>query len=183
MLTAVKLKVPRAHAFVSEVSALFLSANDRIEITSAGGLPDGLSQEEFFLGYSVPRNKELMRIFKDLGMVEQLGSGVPRILESYDRSCFSFSDNFLRMSFPSMSGQVGGQVGGQAGQLTDRQKEVLHLIINDPSISRKALTEKLDINPSAVQKHIDALKQKGIISRESETTGFWEVHINKQPED
>jgi predicted HTH transcriptional regulator len=169
--------------FTNEVPPKFEIFPDRIEITSAGGLPDGLSQEEFFLGYSVPRNKELMRIFKDLGMVEQLGSGVPRILESYDRSCFSFSDNFLRMSFPTMSGQVGGQVGGQAGQLTDRQKEVLHLIINDPSISRKALTEKLDINPSAVQKHIDALKQKGIISRESETTGFWEVHINKQPED
>jgi len=65
-------------------------------------LPDGLSQEEFFLGFSVPRNKELMRIFKDLGMVEQLGSGVPRILESYDKKCFVFSDNFLRMTFPVM---------------------------------------------------------------------------------
>jgi predicted HTH transcriptional regulator len=73
---------------------------DRIEITSAGGLPEGLSQEEFFHGFSVPRNKELMRIFKDLGMVEQLGSGVPRILENYGRECFTFSDHFLRMSFP-----------------------------------------------------------------------------------
>ncbi len=48
---------------------------DRIEITSAGGLPDALTQEEFFDGVSIPRNKELMRIFKDLDMVEQLGFG------------------------------------------------------------------------------------------------------------
>jgi DNA-binding MarR family transcriptional regulator len=61
--------------------------------------------------------------------------------------------------------------------------KVLDLIIQDPSISRKTLSETLGINPSAVQKHIDTLKQKGIISRESETTGFWEVHINKLPED
>ncbi len=77
------------------------------------GLPEGLSQEEFFQGFSVPRNKELMRVFKDLGMVEQLGSGVPRILESYGRECFTFSDHFLRMSFPvheSMIPQVTPQV-------------------------------------------------------------------------
>jgi len=33
----------------------------------AGSLPKGLSQQEFFEGYSVPRNQEIMRIFKDLG--------------------------------------------------------------------------------------------------------------------
>ena len=173
--------------FTGEIPPKFELFPDRIEITSAGGLPEGLSELEFFEGYSVPRNKELMRVFKDLDLVEQLGSGVPRILESYNKSCFTFTDNFLRMVLPingdQVGDQVGGQVGGQVGHLTDRQKEVLDLIINDPSISRKALSEKLDINPSAIQKHIDALKQKGIISRESETTGFWEIHINKQAED
>ena len=79
------------------------------------------------------------------------------------------------MTFPAL----GGQVGGQVGFLTERQKEVLDLIINDPAISRKALSKKLTINPSAVQKHIDALKQKGIISRESETTGYWEIHLDE----
>lgn len=62
----------------------------------------GLSQTEFFEGFSVPRNQELMRIFKDLGLVEQLGSGIPRILESYGKECFAFSDNFLRMQFPAI---------------------------------------------------------------------------------
>gem|GEM_PF-1550946 len=38
------------------------------------------------MGYSAPQNKELMRVFRDLDMVEQLGSGVPRILEYYPRS-------------------------------------------------------------------------------------------------
>ena len=42
-----------------------------------------------------------MRVFRDLGLVEQLGSGVPRILDVYSRECFAFSDNFLRMTFPS----------------------------------------------------------------------------------
>lgn len=103
--------------FTGEVPPKFEIFPDRIEITSAGGLPDGLSQEEFFRGFSVPRNKELMRIFKDLGMVEQLGSGVPRILESYNKECFEFSDHFLRMTFsarltkiPQITPQVTPQV-------------------------------------------------------------------------
>jgi len=40
---------------------------------------------EIFEGCSMPGNKEVMRIFKDLEMVEYLGSGMPRILQFYDR--------------------------------------------------------------------------------------------------
>ena len=43
----------------------------------------GMTVDEFFEGYSFPRNKELMRVFKDLDLVEHLGSGVPRILTAY----------------------------------------------------------------------------------------------------
>src|SRR5690606_17901804 len=87
--------------YTREIAPKFEIFNDRIEITSAGSLPEGLSESEFFDGFSIPRNKELMRVFKDLDLVEQLGSGVPRILESYGKECFHFSDNFLRMVFPS----------------------------------------------------------------------------------
>lgn len=41
-----------------------------------------------------------MRVFRDLEMVEQLGSGVPRIIQEYDSSTFHFSDNFIRVVFP-----------------------------------------------------------------------------------
>lgn len=42
--------------------------------------------EEFFTGISIPRNRELMRVFRDLELVESLGSGIPRLLkaELYD---------------------------------------------------------------------------------------------------
>jgi predicted HTH transcriptional regulator len=40
-----------------------------------------------------------MRIFRDMDLVEQLGSGVPRILQAYGKECFYFSDNFIK-TFP-----------------------------------------------------------------------------------
>jgi ATP-dependent DNA helicase RecG len=84
-----------------EVPPKFEIFEDRIEITSAGSLPDAMSQDEFFEGFSMPRNQEMMRIFKDLDLVEHLGSGVPRILDFYPKECFRFTENFLRMTFPN----------------------------------------------------------------------------------
>ncbi len=41
-----------------------------------------------------------MRVFKDVRLVEQLGSGVQRILNAYDRGVIKFSMNFLKVIFP-----------------------------------------------------------------------------------
>ena len=57
-----------------------------------------------------------------------------------------------------------------------RWSEVLELIRENPSISRKELSEKLSINPSAVQKHIQRLKAEGLIKRiGADRGGWWEV--------
>jgi ATP-dependent DNA helicase RecG len=183
--------------YTNEVPPKFEIFDDRIEITSAGGLPDALNQEEFFEGVSIPRNKELMRVFRDLDMVEQLGSGVPRILESYPKECFKFSENFLRMTFPveqvenqteekdgAISGGVKGGVkggaiekviGGAIEDLTDRQREVLDIIKQDNKISYRAIADQLKINESAVSKHIELLKEKGHIERVGGTRGYWKI--------
>ena len=102
--------------YTSEVPPKFEFFDDRVEITSFGSLPQGMTEKEFFEGYSVPRNKELMRVFRDLDLVEHLGSGVPRILRSYGKECFKFTENFLRMTFPA-SEQVTEQVTEQVKDL------------------------------------------------------------------
>lgn len=42
-----------------------------------------------------------MRIYKDLELVEQLGSGVPRISQVYPKEYFKFSENFLQIILPA----------------------------------------------------------------------------------
>jgi len=109
--------------FTREVPPKFEIFADRIEITSAGTLPEGLSEEDFFDGVSIPRNRELMRVYRDLELVEQLGSGVPRILESYGKECFRFMGNFIRMTFPASEKvilQVIPQVTPQATPQVER---------------------------------------------------------------
>lgn len=85
--------------YIREIPPVFEIYSDKIVITSAGGLMPDMQEEEFFLGYSAPRNRELMRVFKDVQLVEHIGSGIPRILKKYDRSIFKFTPNFLRVTF------------------------------------------------------------------------------------
>jgi predicted HTH transcriptional regulator len=77
--------------------------SDRVTITSTGGLVEGLSREDFFNGHAMPRNRELMRVFKDVELVEELGSGMRRILEAYDRSVFEITPSFIVATFPYAS--------------------------------------------------------------------------------
>ncbi|MNK09419.1 Divergent AAA domain protein [compost metagenome] len=132
--------------YTREIAPKFEIFDDRLEITSYGGLPEGLSQDEFFDGFSVPRNKELMRVFKDLDLVEQLGSGIPRILEAYKRDCFQFSENFLRITLPSAehlsrTPQVTLQV---IPQVTPQVEELLKVF--EGQHGRAELQQKLNLS-------------------------------------
>ena len=98
--------------------------SNRLSIVSYGGLVEGLSLEEFFSGRSRPRNRELMRVFKDFDLVEQLGSGIHRILKSYNQSIFNVSENFIEISFP-FENESGGTIGGTI-ILTNRDISILN---------------------------------------------------------
>jgi len=159
--------------YSNEVPPKFELFTDRLEITSAGGLPNGFDEEEFFMGYSVPQNKELMRVFRDLDMVEQLGSGVPRILEHYPRSIYHFSSNFIRLVLPYAEGY------DQATQETTQettQERILTLLKSQPSITRKALAEKIGMSSDGVKYHLEKMRAAGVIQHVGSTkAGHWEI--------
>ncbi|VGO22141.1 hypothetical protein SCARR_04222 [Pontiella sulfatireligans] len=165
--------------------------SDRLEITSAGGLPYGVTRDDFFNGYSSPRNKEIMRVFRDLEMVEQLGSGVPRILERYGREVFEIRPNFLRVIFryegaeesspkssPDMpgSGLAERLVERLAGRLVESQRTILLLVSKNPAVSKREMAETIGISTTAIDKNIDKLKKMGVLKRVGpDKGGSWEV--------
>ena len=80
------------------------------------------------------------------------------------------------------SGAAGGQTGGQTGgvKLSDIQEKIVNLINENPKITRRELSERTNINTSALQKHIEKLKQQGIISREgADFGGYWKVNYQQ----
>jgi ATP-dependent DNA helicase RecG len=56
--------------------------DDVVNIVSPGSLPNNITMEDIFNGRSESRNRVLANIFKELGLLEQWGSGINRIINS-----------------------------------------------------------------------------------------------------
>ena len=76
--------------------------DDRLEVTSPGGLYNGLTYEEVMNGHSKIRNKGIANIFSQMGLVEAWGSGIKRILNAAEeygllKPRFQEFDNMFRV--------------------------------------------------------------------------------------
>ena len=169
--------------FSREIPPVFEVFSDRIEITSYGGLIPGQSKEDFFSCSSMPRNRELMRVFKDLGLVEQLGSGMSRILQSYDRSIFEISDHFIKAIFPfslSVNDEIianGDNNGDISGDNQSDRDKVLLLLKEEPDITAKKMSEQTGLSTRKISRIIRELRESEMIIRiGSSRKGYWEIN-------
>lgn len=171
MFDSVSVKEAITNAFVHnlwerEYPPKFEIFRDHIAISSTGGLPLNVSKNDFLNGFSAPTHPELMRVFKDLDMVEQLGTGVIRILKSYSGDVYRFSGNFIRVNFQFKSADsLENSVNEDKVFLTDDQEKIVKLIKNNPRITQQEMSEKLDLNITAVSKNLSILKNKKILRR------------------
>jgi fido (protein-threonine AMPylation protein)/predicted transcriptional regulator len=109
-------------------------------------------------------NEYLMRFFGNLllGENNELKNGRLRIEAISEAS---------EEQKPELNINLGGQK-----KWSEMVVRLLELIVKKPNITRKELSETLGINPSAIQKHINKLKNEGVISREgSDKKGVWKV--------
>ena len=84
---------------------------DRIEITSVGGLPKGISKEEYLRGgLSVPRNRILANVFLRLKMIERFGTGIKRINDLYSggarKPTFNIMSEAIQVTLPVLSKDI-----------------------------------------------------------------------------
>lgn len=78
---------------------------DRIEINSPGGLPEGISVEEYLYGnISLLRNPIIAGVFFRLDIIEQFGTGIARINDEYVKSIskphFVVTENNIKIILP-----------------------------------------------------------------------------------
>ena len=157
--------------------------DDRLEITSHGGLPNGLTKEEFFKGVSKPRNEQLMEIFTRLGIVEHTGHGIPVIVEKYGKEVFEISDSYIRVIIPfnievlNNHGVISDAISGvNRSDLDEKEQLVLNEIEKNPNLSAKDISGLLNLPFRSVQRYISNLKDKGFIERVgANKNGYWKV--------
>ncbi|OXS13665.1 ATP-dependent DNA helicase [Zobellella denitrificans] len=158
--------------------------DDAVNIVSPGGLPNGLTLDEALQGRSELRNKVIARVFKELGYIEQWGSGIARIRAlctqagnpepTFAETGDFFDIEFHRAGLDAIGGSIGGSEVAQA-VLTERQQAVLELIKQNPRMPYRQMASELGINDSAVKKHLEKLKEANVIERIGGTRGYWKV--------
>ena len=152
--------------------------DDRIEIISVGGLPDGLTLEEFYKGKSKPVNLELQQIMVQLDYIEQTGHGVPLIVSRYGREVFDISENFITVTIPlNHKRNVKDSLSQTAAKAADRRYgKILELMRENPGISVSEISRQMGVGTTTITKRIHCLKEEGIVERiGSKKTGQWIV--------
>ncbi len=164
----------------NEYAPKFEMFSDRLVISSNGGIQPSTTKEEFLEGYSLPKNKELMKVFNDLDLVEQMGTGIIRILQSYDKNSFEFFPNFIRVTFPFNENKFKNirQDNIKNDKLTEIQNSIIGLMLDSPTITQETLSRLLDVNIRTIQRNIRTLIEKGLIERTGATKkGEWIVKV------
>lgn len=164
--------------------------DDRLEVTSPGGLYNGLTYEEVMNSHSKIRNKGIANIFSQMGLVEAWGSGIKRILnaaEEYGLSKPRFQefDNMFRVE-PFRVNPITDQATNQDLErldqvedeniLSEKEIEILNLVRMQPSITQKEMANVLDWNLASVKYYITKLKEKKYLTRQGRNQkGKWMI--------
>ena len=147
----------------------FEEFSNRFEISSFGGLPEGFSREDFLNGYSLPVNPELIRVFRDLGLAERLGTGIRRVLKFYPKEIFRFSANFLRVNVP-----FERPIPSYPQPEGKSKPSLYDLLKQEPHITRSGAAVRLGVSESSVYRELRKLENSGMIRREgSKKSGYW----------
>jgi len=154
--------------------------SDKISITSFGKLPGQLNENSFCSGFSVPRNRELVRVFKDLGYTGKLGSGIDMILESYQSSIFKINDSSIEVVLPfaeEFKMKSSGKAKPEKIHIRTRDR-IIEIMKKDPSVTAVKLAVFTGVTKKAIEWHLKKMKESGIIKREgSRKTGFWQIRV------
>ena len=135
---------------------------DFVEVSSPGGLPSGISKEEYLRGQiSILRNPIFGNVFFRLGYIEKFGTGIRRIMKSYENSIrkpyFTFSDNSIVVRLPELSMEIGG--------LSKDESILLNVMTNNKLYKRKEIEDESGFNKDKVVRLLNKLIDAGLITR------------------
>jgi ATP-dependent DNA helicase RecG len=147
--------------------------SDRIEVTSPGGLPIGISDEEYLQGrISVARNRLLADIFLRLKIIEKLATGVRRIKEYYKDSKakpqFLVSDNSILVVLPKVQYSeevIHSDMTGRIDSLPEKEQQIYELILEHGPISRSEIEKEIGIGKSQTVELINQLRTRNLVAQ------------------
>ena len=141
--------------------------DDRIDIVSPGGLPSGITEEEYLSGkLYVLRNRNLANVFYRLGFVEIFGTGSTRIKQLYAEALikpdFEVSENAIKIVLPIFE---------KNADLTEDEIVVYKLLSKTMLKPISEVAPYVPFGKSKTTKLLKEMCQKGVITVEGKGKG------------
>jgi predicted HTH transcriptional regulator len=134
--------------------------DNRIEIENPGLLPFGLTIDDILAGVSKLRNRVIGRVFYKLGLIEQWGSGIKKILENcknagFDEPIFEETGIHFRVSIFIKS--------EKKFKLDKTGNLILEILKASKGLSTKEIAQLIHLSERATRTRLLALINKNLI--------------------
>ena len=141
--------------------------DDKIEVVFPGGLPSGITTEEYLSGkLSVLRNRNLANVFYRLGFVEIFGTGVTRIKQLYEEGLmkpdFEVSENAIKIMLPIFESHIN---------LTEDEKVVYKLLSKTMLKPISEIAPYVSFGKSKTTQLLKNMGKKGVVHTEGRGRG------------
>lgn len=170
------LLVHRDYSF--SASALISIYDDRMEFVSIGGLMPGIDLEDVLAGLSVCRNQNLANVFYRLHLIEAYGTGLTKIMETYEdvseKPIISTTKNSFKITLPNINAKYEtkavpaptANVSSMSVLKSDsNEQRVLDYVREHGAITRPETEELLDISASTASRLIKKMVKSGLLLR------------------
>lgn len=160
--------------------------DDRLTVTSPGGMCNGTLIQNLDIANvsSERRNPILANVMAQLDYMEKRGSGLTRIcnetkaLDGYQEALSpkfnSTPAQFQTIIYASADTTNVGDVSEM--RLTGRQRKILSLINESPTITGKKMSEILSVSQRTIERDLSVLQKLDVLKREGkDNDGVWIV--------
>ena len=134
---------------------------DKIEISSPGGLPAGLSEDEYLNGQiSLLRNPIIGNVFFRLKYIEKFGTGIMRINYAYKNILvkpeYRIFSNLIRIILPVIKSDY---------KLNEAEKRLINILTDSGSMTRNEVEKAAEMEKSKTIRILNGLIDKNIIQK------------------
>lgn len=158
---------------------------DKVKITNPGNIYNNGTIEDIKRGIQSFRNPSLVILLNKLGYIENYGTGIQRIIESYQdtkyQAEFYVSNSYFMITLHSLNPIEPHDAQNDAQN--DALKISIHdhianLIIENPRITRKQMAEKIGVSKATIERTLSQANDIKFVG--SSKTGHWEIVEDKK---
>lgn len=157
--------------------------DDRLEVQNPGMLPFGFTMNDLKAGVSRVRNRIITKVFHEIQLMEEWGSGYKRVIEACRKNNYPEPEwleygTSMRVTFFSRKNISTKQIIKSANlEITDRQKEILRLFKKNKSLPFRIIFNSLSVKVSErmLRYELAQLKKRGLLhSKGKGPSKIWE---------